>query len=354
MTISGIYALTEQGVNGALSTGTVDIKVGTYTRDTENRETEYADDMVVFPGEKVQFVPKIFNEGTDCYLRMKINYIDESIGFEDYVTNFSTQFRKYGDYYYYDGVFNAKSTVELFDTMRIPHNAEVLADNKKLRIEIIAEALQIKNFNPDYSMEDPWKGVKPTKNVRNTYDIDINDSELVIKYENGTENDIGVPSNFLEKTRRLLPGDSFIEDIQISNKDKKNAKYYMKIDIAENDEETRKLLSQIDLIIRSGDEIIYKGKFFNEEKILLAMLNKGEKKDIQFEVSAPIELSNEYTNIVPKFSITFFAEFEAEKIPLNPKTGDDITISFLTFLLSSIGLVIIIILGARERKRQNI
>ena len=33
----------------------------------------------------------------------------------------------------------------------------------------------------------------------------------------------------------------------------------MRIDVAENDEDTRKLLSQIDLIIRSGDEIIYKG-----------------------------------------------------------------------------------------------
>ena len=157
-----------------------------------------------------------------------------------------------------------------------------------------------------------------------------------------------------ERTRKLLPGDSFVEDIQINNKDKKNAKYYMRIDINENDEDTRKLLSQIDLIIRSGDEIIYKGKFLDVDKTLLASLDKGGKKNIQFEVSAPIELSNEYTNIVPKFSITFFAEFEAEKIPLNPKTGDDITISFLTFLLSSIGLVIIIILGARERKRQNI
>lgn len=355
MTISGIYALTEQGVNGALSTSTIDVEVKTYTKQGGNNEIEYADDKVVFPGDMVDFIPKIFNQGTDCYLRMKINYINDTINFEDYVTGFSTKFTKHGDYYYYDDTFNAKDTVKLFDKITIPAEAEDLAVNRKLKIEIIAEALQVKNFTPDYSLEDPWKGVEPTQNVRNEYSVDIDDdSKLIIRYENGTENDVDVPSDFLERTRRLLPGDSFIENIQINNKDKKNAKYYMRIDIAENDEDTRKLLSQIDLIIRSGDEIIYKGKFSDVDKTLLASLDKGGKKNLQFEVSAPIELSNEYTNIVPKFSITFFAEFEAEKIPLNPKTGDDITISFLTFLLSSIGLVIIIILGARERKRQNI
>lgn len=355
MTISGIYALTEQGVNGALSTSTIDVEVKTYTKQGENNEIEYADDKVVFPGDTVDFIPQIFNQGTDCYLRMKINYINDTINFEDYVTGFSTQFTKHGEYYYYDDTFNAKDTVKIFDKITIPAEAEDLAVNEKLRIEIVVEALQVKNFTPDYSLEDPWKGVEPTQNVRNEYSVDIDDdSKLIIRYENGTENDVDVPNDFLERTRRLLPGDSFVEDIQINNKDKKNAKYYMRIDIAENDEDTRKLLSQIDLIIRSGDEIIYKGKFLDVNKVLLASLDKGGKKNLQFEVSAPIELSNEYTNIVPKFSITFFAEFEAEKIPLNPKTGDDITISFLTFLLSSIGLVIIIILGARERKRQNI
>ena len=355
MTISGIYALTEQGVNGALSTSTIDIEIKTYSKKGESDEIEYADDIVVFPGDTVDFIPKIFNQGTDCYLRMKINYINDSINFEDYVTGFSKKFTKHGDYYYYDDTFNAKDAVKLFDKITIPAEAESLAVNEKLRIEIIAEALQVKNYTPDYNAEDPWKGVEPTQNVRNAYSVDIDDdSKLIIKYENGTENDIGVPSDFLERTRKLLPGDSFVEDIQINNKDKKNTKYYMKIDIAEDDEETRKLLSQIDLLIRSGDEIIYRGKFSGVDKTLLASLDKGGKKNLQFEVSAPIELSNEYTNIVPKFSITFFAEFEAEKIPLNPKTGDDITISFLTFLLSSIGLVIIIILGARERKRQNI
>lgn len=355
MTISGIYALTEQGVNGALSTSTVDVEVKTYTKQGENNEIEYADDKVVFPGDTVDFIPQIFNQGTDCYLRMKINYINDTINFEDYVTGFSTQFTKHGEYYYYDDTFNAKDTVKIFDKITIPAEAEDLAVNEKLRIEIVVEALQVKNFTPDYSLEDPWKGVEPTQNVRNEYSVDIDDdSKLIIRYENGTENDVDVPNDFLERTRKLLPGDSFVEDIQINNKDKKNAKYYMRIDINENDEDTRKLLSQIDLIIRSGDEIIYKGKFLDVDKTLLASLDKGGKKNLQFEVSAPIELSNEYTNIVPKFSITFFAEFEAEKIPLNPKTGDNITISFLTFLLSSIGLVIIIILGARERKRQNI
>ena len=49
MTISGIYALTEQSINGALSTSTIDIEIGTYILNTENEEIEYADEKVVKP-----------------------------------------------------------------------------------------------------------------------------------------------------------------------------------------------------------------------------------------------------------------------------------------------------------------
>lgn len=49
MTISGIYALTEQGVNGALSTSAVDVEIETYILNSENKEVEYGDDKVVAP-----------------------------------------------------------------------------------------------------------------------------------------------------------------------------------------------------------------------------------------------------------------------------------------------------------------
>ena len=163
MTISGIYALTEQGVNGALSTSTVDLEIGTYILDDESNEIEYADDKEVLPGEEVQFIPKVFNKGTDCYLRIKIDYINDAINFEDYVSNFSTKFTQYGDYYYYDGTFNAQDIIELFDKIKIPDNAETLAVNRVLKIEIIAEAMQTNNFTPDYTLEDPWKGIEPTE-----------------------------------------------------------------------------------------------------------------------------------------------------------------------------------------------
>ena len=149
---------------------------------------------------------------------MNINYINNTINFEDYVTNLSAQFTKHGEYYYYNGTFNTNDVIKIFDSIRIPDNLESVAANEKIKIVIDIEALQIKNFSPDYTLEDPWKGIEPTKNIKSAYDINVDDSKLIIKYENETDEDIDVPNNFLENTKEILPGDSSTEIIQINNK----------------------------------------------------------------------------------------------------------------------------------------
>ena len=372
MTISGVYAVITPGVSGALSTSAVDIEVKNYTLNDNNEEIEYDNNNTIIPGNEMTFIPKIFNKGVNCYLRIKVNYINDNINFEDYVTNFSDKFKKYGDYYYYDGVFSSNDNIKVFDTIKIPNNAESLSTNKTLKIEVIAEAVQEDNFVPDYNMtENPWKGIVPTKNISNSANMNIDENAKVnIKYENNTENDISVPDSFLENTKRLLPGDNFVENIVINNNDKDNAKYYLKIDVNENDEDTKKLLSQINLEITNEKGELFKGKFFNNGKILIGALNINEKENLKFKISVPPELSNEYSNIVPDFSIRFLAEYDEKNggglnndsnsnnavpniinIFKNPKTGDKIDIVLLIFLLSSIGLVITIILDYRERKK---
>ena len=162
----------------------------------------------------------------------------------------------------------------------------------------------------------------------------------------------------MDNTKKVVPGDTFTENINIENKKNDKAKYYMSV-IVNNDEETIKLLSQIDITIKNGDKELFKGKMIDIDKILLAELLKGGMANIQFEVSVPIELANEYTRIIPDFTIIFSAEYEngssnpIADLIINPKTGDRVDIMFLTFLLSSIGLVITIILGSRERKKSN-
>lgn len=376
MNISGIYALTNQATNGSLSTGVVDIKIQTYKLNEENEEI-YSNDKKVNPGETISFIPKIENFGENCYVRVKIKYIDANIDFKNYITNFSNSLEKHGEYYYYNKVLNPKEKIQLFDTIKIPDNISN-EDNSEIPLEIIAEAVQEKNFIPDYSKENPWGDIIPEKRIDNTVNINTNkeNSKITIKYESSIDSNINVPNDFLENISKVMPGDSFKEYVEINN-DKKNAKYYMQIVVDEKYLIEKELLSKIKLqIINKNGQVIFDGNIGNTGRVLLGNYNINENDRFEFNISVPSDIGNEYTTLNPVLDIVFSAEYDdipngqpnsgsvsqnensiskyVQNLLTNPKTGDKIDWAITMFFISSIGLIITIILGYREKKKEDI
>ena len=376
MNISGIYALTNQATNGSLSTGVVDIKIQTYKLNNGNEEI-YSNVTKVSPGEVISFIPKIDNLGEGCYVRVKIKYIDENLDINDYITSFSNDLEKYGEYYYYNKVLKTGEKLQLFDTIRIPENISNVG-NIEIPLEIIAEAVQEKNFKPDYSKEDPWGGIKPEKRIDNNININTNKekSKITIKYENSTDSNINVPNNFLENISKVMPGDSFKEYVEINN-DKKNAKYYMQIIIDEKYLLEKELLSKIKLYITNKHgQVIFDGNIENTGRVLIGDYNLTEDDKLEFDVIVPDDIGNEYTTLNPILDIVFSAEYDdmpneqqnsgsitqnenninnyIQNLLTNPKTGDKIDWAITMFFASSIGLIITIILGYREKKKEDI
>jgi len=173
MSISGINVV--RGQTQKAIKNPVDIKIETYKG--------YSSGKTFSPGEVVSFSPKVLNIGVDCYLRVKIDYVNDSTNFLDYVTAFPNSLEKHGEYYYLKRVFKANETLSLFDTIQIPVDAEEKVNDERVILEIIAEAIQVDGFEPDYSLEDPWKGVVPEKNTGQIYYID-DDTEEAPKKKN--------------------------------------------------------------------------------------------------------------------------------------------------------------------------
>ena len=159
MSISGILAASNQGMRAVRNPVNIKIEAAQHSK------------KIVDPGDKVSYVPRVLNSGTPCYLRVKVSYIRDDIDFKNFVTNFPNTFIQKGDYYYYEPVLNQNESITLFDTVKIPDNAEELTDNKKLVLTIYAEAVQEEGFEPDYSLADPWKGLVPQKNTGIIYYI---------------------------------------------------------------------------------------------------------------------------------------------------------------------------------------
>lgn len=187
MSTSGIYALNSQTQG---KTNPVDIELETY-KDVSNG-VEEEDTQYVSPGQVISLTPRVENLGIDCYLRVKFSYINSNTNFLDYVTGFSSRLVKHGEYYYVEPVFPAGSILDFFNTIKIPEDAETRAPDGNFTLEIIAEAIQADGFEPDYSLEDPWKGVVPEENDGKIYDLDDDTEEDTVNPRTGDSIDIFV------------------------------------------------------------------------------------------------------------------------------------------------------------------
>lgn len=361
MGISGIYAGTAQITSGQSSTNGVDIKIQTFKLNSENVEEKYEESTkVVMPAEVISFIPKIENLGAKCYVRAKIFYINEDVDAETYITGISSEWEKHGEYYYYKNALNSEEIVKLFDTIKIPQNIGEITSSKKIKLEITAEAVQEKNFEPDYTKEDPWQGIVPTQSVNTEYNIDTNiDKNITINYENGTGSDIEVSDEFLENMKDIMPGDSYSSSIKIKNTNKKNAKYYLKLDLDGLNEIEIGLLEEIDLIITNKQgKVIYSGKLRNVENVLLGKYDIGEEDEFDLKMSVPKDLANKYAGIYPKLNWTFSVDYDKDTTKenndnqnkSNPQTGDKINVSITIFLISSMGLLVVMLLDYKEKR----
>ncbi len=372
MSISGIFAINNSLENGTIVTGIVDIKLENYKINSENQQVEYGEDTtIVTPGDNISFIPKVYNAGESCYLRVKFFYVDDNTNIENYVTNFSNKLEKHGEYYYYKEQFQPKETITIFDTISIPPSITNTENGGTIVLKITAEAIQYKNFEPDYTLADPWKNITPTKSTSASYDINPNNinNTIVIKYENETEKDITVPDSIFKDVKIVMPGDSFNEKIQLKNNGNKTKKYFVNLDYTKTERMDQNLLNNIDLIIKNkSGNTIYTGKIINAGKVLLGEYDPNNQDEFTFYISVPSELDNKYELLNPELVWIFSTEYDEEgeqqqeepddtqgnkQEKGQPKTGDQIDLAFTIFFISSIGLVITIILSYIE-KRKNI
>ena len=357
MSISGIYAMNDQLTNGVISTGAVDIKLDTYQIDNQGQMINYDyNSKKVSPGETISYIPQVSNIGEDCYLRVKVNYVNENVDFINYVTGFSNELNKIGEYYYYNKVLNQNDVLKIFDTIKIPNNIKDLTDDNKIKLEIIAQAIQDINFEPDYSAEDPWKGINPTESIDISHDIET-DLQIDIKYENGISDDFIIPANFFENLKRSMPGDSFTNSLEIRNLRKNEVKYFLRFTTAGLIDKDIELLGKMNLtILNQEGKVLYSGKFLEQDRILLGEYKLNQTDKLTFNVSVPADLGNDYILLNPRATLIFSAEYKEKDIIKrndkieNPGTGDKIDWAITIFLISSIGMVIVRLLEFRERE----
>ena len=83
------------------------------------------------------------------YVRFQLNLSNDLIN-EDNFTGLSDDFVKRGDYYYYTKPLDNKDKVATFKNFKVPTSLDN-EDKEDIEITKVVDAIQSKNFTPDFS-----------------------------------------------------------------------------------------------------------------------------------------------------------------------------------------------------------
>ena len=325
-----IYAGTSLSVSNPFETGIVKISLKEYEKDGM-QEKEWKDQKVLLPADKVSKIPRIKNEGCSCYVRAKLLFRElDGIGAQ-HLFGISKDWMLADDgYYYYTEILENGENVEIFQGLDIPKDLSKIYEGKTFYLDIDVDAIQSKNFTPQFEAATPWGAVEilRTKEV-DGYDLceyqPAKKNNFQILYEKESEKLIANSRNFFEYFPYLMPGDHYSERIEISNQNKEEVQLYFKSIASENCELSKKIQLKITCGTENQPKVVYEGALSESEmskEVLLGKISKNQKMYFDFEIAVPREMNNKYT-LLNNEVIWIFSTEPIENVSYEMvKTGD--------------------------------
>ena len=345
-------AKTSVDVTNHFETGIVDIRIKEY-QIVNGQEEIWTDPPMVLPGDRVSKIPRIYNDGTDCYVRVKICFREAGELTEANLFGMSAKWMKADDgWYYYKEILKTGTTVDVFKGFEIQKNLSEDMTEKTFYIDIDADAIQSKNFTPDFEAASPWGTVEILKcEKEGQYDISILKKSDTQSFEIRYEGDIGKliknKEDFFVNFPYLMPGDKYSDFIRIVNDDKtKDLNIYFRSEAKDDSELLDKIFLRITMERNGETKNIYYGSLRALElskDCLLGVIPKGSEGEFYFEIEVPKTLNNKYTILDSNVKWIFSIEPIQNTEPMignSVKTGDDAKVwMYVTLLAGSAGVL---------------
>ena len=270
----------------------------------DGREIAYQDPKIIFPGDTISKIPMVTNLAEDCWIRVRIRYRKDGGDLEGFsdgnLGGFSSEWIKQGDYFYYTNVLESGASVDLFHTVSVPESWTEEHAGQRLAIDIQTDAIQARNFEPDFEALSPW-GDHPVELCVHEENGKVISGKAgtanVVEFNGDAHRLLAVPDDFFSGFGTVLPGDVRTGYVQVANTTKKPAEIFFHAEAVEGDELHEKLLQKLELTISMNGEKLYHGPLHADDlskDISLIRLKSGEKGQMDFSVRVPEELNNVY------------------------------------------------------------
>ena len=359
-----VYGMVSVGVTNEFETGIVDIRLEEYQKNTDGEEP-WEDNPLVLPGDKISKIPRIFNDGNDCYVRVKISFRGTDDINENNLLGISNEWIKADDgYLYYTQVIPHGKHVDIFEELQIPVDFPQENEETMFYIDIDADAIQSKNFEPNFESAQPWGDIEILEcKKEGMYDISTfkqsDNQSFSITYQGDVKKLAKNADDFFANFPYLMPGDAYSDTLELENDSNKDIKLYFRSQATDETDLLDKIQLKITTKINGETKVFYEGSLraaeLNENSVL-GMLPANATGKFDFEIYVPHELNNEYTITSSFVNWIFSTEEIVETETDNPKTGDDanliLWVSTACFAVSGL-LLVVMFMTKNEKKKEG-
>ncbi len=334
----GILAKTtvRTDVTSYFEVGIVDIELEEYAIGADGKETSYTDGQKITPGETVSKIPRVTNEGVDCYIRVKLGFETGSKTAQDMdeecLGGLDKNLKKTGEYWYYTKVLKHGESFDIFKEVTFPTVWNEKDEGIAPKVSIQVDAIQARNITPSFNTSNPWGSVEIESCLyEDGYEFNkfkkADEKELsVYLLENGREL-VHTPDDFFTAFPCILPGDTLTDSVELRNRFSRPMVLYF----ASSTVESGGTLDEVELTITcrmpdGSSKKVYEGKLNTDlEYRLLGTFNAGQQGTLEFTLHVPEELGNRYALDSGRVKWLFMAEYEDEapRTPNEPDEPDD-------------------------------
>lgn len=340
-----IYGRTSASVTNHFETGIVDIRLAEY-QIKDGKEEAWEDNRLILPGDEISKIPRIYNDGADCYVRAKITVrLAEGMGEEalsgiEFVGMDDRWFKADDGFYYDTEILAHGEDVDLFRVVRISENLpQTGSEGKLFHIDIDVDAVQSKNFVPEFAASVPWGDVEILAcGKEGAYDIRTfkrsDTKSFSVVYLEEVNQLITNCNDFFANIPCLMPGDCFSDSLELKNDGNHDRRLYFRSEKTDDSDLPDKIALKITTEIGGKEKVFYDGTLSAGAlagDVILGVVPGNMSGIFKFEIQVPAELNNVYS--ISNSAVRWI--FSTEPIPerTEPKTGVRSHIGFYLYLL---------------------
>lgn len=355
--IAAAYAAveTQSGVKNTVRTGGVSIDVNTFTM-KDGSKVPLEEKTVIDRNKDISYIPRIKNNAEDCYVRVKLSAESDQqkVDMVKEIAGIQPGWKLIGGYLYNTKPLEHDQTVELCSGFHMPEDWDYMKSNE-LSVKVTADAIQAKNFTPDFTSEteNPWGDVAIRNSavgddyVINTVDPAETKGNIKVIYANAVKG-ITINSDDFFADVNFMPGDKYSDCLTVSNQTRKKATIMFKTEFKDSP-----LLDMMQMQIDNGS-VFYNGPMASDslkDYQKIASLKPGETKKITVELELPAQADNKYQVNSDQVKWYFAIEQDTDK---GIRTGDSANFWILSgiMLIAAAGMFLLVL--RKEQRNESI